>query len=97
LHTNGCGVSQDYKVAMEWFQKAASNGNDSAQYFIGYLYENGHGVTKTVDTATEWYQKAAENNNEEAKKSLARLNKQVNDVKEEHKGSIYLCLFYVIE
>jgi TPR repeat protein len=78
---------------MEWFQKAASNGNIRAQRSIGYLYENGHGVTKSVDIAIEWYQKAANNNNEAAKEALERLNKQRNNTKE-HKGNIYLCLFY---
>jgi TPR repeat protein len=72
---------------MEWYQKAASKGNDFAQCNIGHLHENGYGVTKSVDIAIEWYQKAADNNNEEAKVALERLNKQGNNTKE-HKGSI---------
>jgi TPR repeat protein len=56
--------------------------------------ENGNGVTKSVDIAIEWYQKAADNNINLAKVALKRLNKQKNNTKEEHKGSIYLCLFY---
>jgi TPR repeat protein len=58
------------------------------------MYENGYGVTKSVDIAIEWYKKSADNNNEKAKVALEQLNKQRNDAKEEHKGSIYSCLFY---
>jgi TPR repeat protein len=94
LYQYGLGVSPDYKQAMKWFQKAAGNGIAEAIYSIGGLYENGRGVTKSVDIAIEWYQKAANNNHEGAKVTLERLNKQRSNTKEEHKGSIYLCLFY---
>jgi TPR repeat protein len=88
LYRDGQGVSQDYKLAMDWYQKAASKGNDYAQCNIGEMYEDGDGVTKSVDTAIEWYKKAVENNNEKAKVALERLTKQQNDANEEHKGSI---------
>jgi TPR repeat protein len=87
------GVSQDYKLAMEWYQKAASNGSTDAQNSIGCLYSNGLGVPQDYKIAMEWYQKAADNNNKEAKVALERLNKQGINTKE-HKGSIYLCLFH---
>jgi TPR repeat protein len=38
---------------MEWYQTAASNGNDYAQYNIGEMYENDDGVIKSVGTAIE--------------------------------------------
>jgi TPR repeat protein len=46
MYHNGLGVSQDYKLAMEWYQKAASNGSDVAQNNIGSLYDNGLGVSQ---------------------------------------------------
>ena len=37
----GEGVKQDYKKAVEWFQKAADQGYASAQYNLGLRYANG--------------------------------------------------------
>ncbi len=35
MYQNGNGVSQDYTKAIEYFFKAAKQGNPSAQYNIG--------------------------------------------------------------
>jgi TPR repeat protein len=34
----GHGVSKDYKQAMDWFLKAANNGNTDAMHRIGIMY-----------------------------------------------------------
>jgi TPR repeat protein len=73
--------------------EAVENYSD-AQYNIGSLYEYSQGISQDYKAATEWYQKAADNNNKKAKESFERLNKQGNNAKEEHKGSIYLYLLY---
>ncbi len=39
MYKNGHGVSKDYKRAGEWFQKAANQGHDDAQAFLGTMYE----------------------------------------------------------
>ena len=56
----GDGVEQDYYQAVEWYEKAAEQGLDSAQYSLGYCYYNGIGATQDYYAAVEWYQKAAE-------------------------------------
>ena len=60
LYHNGLGVEQDYKKAMEWYEKATELGNPSAMNNIGYLYQNGLGVEQDYKKAMEWYEKAVE-------------------------------------
>ena len=46
LYEKGQGVSQDYKKAIEWYQKAADKGNASGMKNIGDLYYDGQGVSR---------------------------------------------------
>ncbi len=39
-------VEKDEKKAIEWYQKAADQGDASAQYNLGVCYANGGGVEK---------------------------------------------------
>lgn len=40
VHEEGLGVPQDYGKAIEWYQKAAKQGNAIAQYNLGVIYYN---------------------------------------------------------
>jgi TPR repeat protein len=55
---------------MQWYQKAASLGNDDAEYDIGILYANGWGVQSDMNQAKSWIKKAADAGNDNAKKWL---------------------------
>src|SRR5690606_21008126 len=55
----GKGVQQDHIKALTWFQKAADQGYEPAQYNLGILYSHGQGVNKDYLQALKWYQKAA--------------------------------------
>ena len=48
-----------YTQAVEWFTKAAEQGNASAQYNLGVCYEDGQGVAQNYAEALKWYTKAA--------------------------------------
>jgi len=37
LHYNGLGVSQNYSLAAEWYEKAASAGHPAAQTDLGFM------------------------------------------------------------
>ena len=66
----------DYSKALEFFEKAADQGNAEAQYYLGYMYENGFGVEqswKNWQKAAEWYQKAADQNYAPAQYGLGNL------------------------
>ena len=43
LFYDGDGVEQSYTKAIEWFKKAAGQGNVDAQFNIGRMYEGGTG------------------------------------------------------
>jgi TPR repeat protein len=56
----GIGVPQDYVQAMQWYQKAADQGDIRGMTHFGYFYENGLGVSQDYGKAMELYQKAGD-------------------------------------
>lgn len=54
------------KKTVEWYQKAAENGNADAMYRLELCYDVGAGIKKDLEKAIKWYQKAAENGHEKA-------------------------------
>ena len=70
---NGDGVPKDYAKAAEWYQKAAEQGSDFAQYNIGVMYNKGEGVSKDAAKAAEWWKKAAAQDNAAAQEALKNL------------------------
>ena len=45
---------------MKWYTLAAEQGEASAQYNLGFMYNNGEGVPQDDKTAVKWYTLAAE-------------------------------------
>ena len=43
-----------------WYQKAAVQGYDVAQYALGNMYRDGKGVVKDYQQTKMWYQKVLE-------------------------------------
>ena len=64
------GAEQDMKKAVEWYKKAAKQGNMWAQHNLGYCYEYGEGIRKNHKKAVEWFTKAAEQGSKKAKRML---------------------------
>ena len=60
---------------MEWYRKAADQGNMYGEFNIGLLYEFGYGVTKNLDEAAKWYRRAANRGMERAKTKLKELGR----------------------
>lgn len=59
-----------YKI---WIEKAAQQGNATAQFKLGMIYSEGKGVRQNDDLAAKWCKKAMENGNASAKHSLAQM------------------------
>ena len=59
MYQNEKGVSQDYAMARQWFEKAAAQGYVTAQVNLGWMYFIGHGVPKDFMKAWGWYEKSA--------------------------------------
>ena len=58
---SGIDVPVNYKLAAQWFQKAAQQGHVNAQYYLGKCYQEGKGVYKDEDEALKWYNLASMN------------------------------------
>ncbi|MDD5267296.1 MAG: hypothetical protein PHO08_09235 [Methylococcales bacterium] len=63
----------NYQQAMQWYHKAADEGDAMAMNNIGVLYEMGQGVTQDFCTALEWFSKGVRGGSEIAKENLERL------------------------
>jgi TPR repeat protein len=50
----------DYRAAIEWLRKAAEQGQPTAQFCLGQMYEDGEGVPESDSLAADWYRKAAD-------------------------------------
>ncbi|MHB1358118.1 MAG: trypsin-like peptidase domain-containing protein [Rhodocyclaceae bacterium] len=68
-YKKGDGLPQDVGKAVEWFEKAAAQGNTDAQYRLGELYYLGE--KPDFSKALEWLQLAAEKGNAWAQNLLA--------------------------
>jgi len=64
-------LEKDYALkTFEWYQKAATQGNATAQYNLGFMYATGEGIPIDDSKAIEWYQKAAVQGNADAQTNL---------------------------
>ena len=69
---NGDGIEQDYKKAVEWYEKSAIQGYAKAQNNLGFCYGKGYGVEKDLEKEVEWYIKSAEQGNSIAQRNLGK-------------------------
>ena len=60
----------DYAAAADLWRPLAEQGNATAQYNLGALYERGRGVAKDQAAAVEWFRKAANQGNAKAQFNL---------------------------
>lgn len=54
------GMTQDYAKAIEWYTKAANQGNASAFGNLGWFYREGMGVTRDYQKSVDYYRQGAE-------------------------------------
>ena len=70
MYAKGQGVQQDYQQAVQWYRKAAEQGNADAQNNLGLMYANGQGVKQDYQQAVQWFRKAAEQGDASAQINL---------------------------
>ncbi|MBQ1202099.1 MAG: SEL1-like repeat protein, partial [Alistipes sp.] len=74
-----CYDKKDYASAVEYYRKAAEQGNAAAQNRLGICYNIGLGVGKDSNEAIKWYRKAAEQGNAVAQNNMGNYyNKRQN-------------------
>lgn len=72
-----------YDEAVEWYRKAAEQGNAYAQYNLGNCYYYYcHGVPQDYTEAAKWYRKSAEQGNADAQYMLGELAGNYEDALE---------------
>lgn len=76
-------ASGDHAGAVPLIQKAAEEGNVTAIYQMGYVYEHADGVTRNYAQAANWYRAAADKGNAEAQASLGNLYEMGEGVPED--------------
>jgi uncharacterized protein len=59
IYNEGVGVPQDYAEAVNWYRKAADQGNADGQLSLGAMHSEGHGVLRDYAEAAKWYRRAA--------------------------------------
>lgn len=85
MYNSGQVGDKDPEQAVFWYQKAAEQNNDLAQYSLGVMAEFGlGGLPQSESNANHWYQLAADNGNYFAQNKLGLIQPQ----KEEHKSSV---------
>jgi len=87
MYYEGQGVAQDYKSALNWFNKAAKQGGFAgavSQYYLGVMYNLGRGVSKDYTVALNWYKKAAEWGVPNAQYNLAQIYNRGLGVTQDH-------------
>ncbi len=90
LYRNGQGVAQDYKLAADWFRKAAEQDNAKAQYNLGSMYNNGQGVAQDYKQAVDLFRKAAEQGNALAQNGLGTKYYYGQGVAQDYKQAVDL-------
>lgn len=75
MYLNGTGVVKDKKNAVEWFRKAAEQGDAVAQYELGYMYYKGYGIEKSLLWAMVWARKSADQGNLDARILLRKIGR----------------------
>ena len=70
MYEPGYGVLQYSAEAVNWYRKAAEQGDAGAQDMLGSMYTAGRGVPQDPAEAVSWYRKAAEQGDAEAQFNL---------------------------
>jgi hypothetical protein len=73
LHDAPKLCASNYKIAAEWYRKAAEQGSIAGQIHLAQLYRDGKGVDRDMVQAAEWYRKAAEQGDASAQGTLGLL------------------------
>ena len=72
---------------MQWYRKAAEQGDVDAQYNLGNMYAKGRGVRQDNAQAVQWFRKAAEQGDAEAQNNLGVMYAYGQGVRQNYKSA----------
>ena len=64
----------DFQTAYQLIKPRAEEGDATAQFFLGFMYDEGKGVPQDYAEAARWYRKAAEQGNKAAQHNLGLMD-----------------------
>ena len=73
------GVTQSYKLAAQWYRKAAQQGHTSAQYNMAVLHLQGEGVERDPVEAYAWLLHSSKAGHEASLAVIKELNGVLNE------------------
>ena len=73
MYELGKGVPREPYQAVEWYSRAAVQGDVSSQVNLGRMYRNGLGVPQDKQKAIKWFEKAAAQGDDEARKFMKQM------------------------
>ena len=73
MFQNGFGVTKNEKLALTWYERAASNGDLDSQIRVAEIYFNDIGVKEDKQQAFNWYLKAGDDGYFKTKYMLGRM------------------------
>jgi TPR repeat protein len=73
----GQGMEVDYETAYGWLGRAANQGDDVAQVFLGVMNVEGQGLPQNKAAAHMWFSLSAQQGNKNARIRLDKLIPQM--------------------
>jgi TPR repeat protein len=80
MYDFGQGVDENNVIAVDWYRKAAEQGNPDAQRELGLMYDYGEGVEINDEIAADWFRKAAKQGHSDAQNDLGQYYLKAGDV-----------------
>lgn len=71
--------------AAHWYQLAAEQGDDNAQFRLGTMHYEGQGILQNYQQAAYWYQKSAVQGNSNAQAFLGGMYFEGRGIMKDHK------------
>src|ERR1039458_7528727 len=86
----GTGGARDYKLAAEWYQKAADKGDIGGELHLAALYrDGGKGFPRDMAQAAAWYLKAADQGDVTAQGTMGTLYSMGQGVEQNYAEAYY--------
>lgn len=88
LYMNGQGVKKDFKLAKQWFKRAAFYGSADAAYNLGTMYMSQKFGFPSKKDALYWWKEAAEHGHVDSQYNLGVLLAFGHGTKIDNKGAL---------
>jgi uncharacterized protein len=90
MYAAGTAVARNYKLAAEWYKRAAEKGDLGGELHLAALYrDGGKGFERDMTQAAGWYQKAADQGDVGAQATLATLYAMGQGVEQSYVEAYY--------